>query len=235
MNGTERRRKSRELEKQGLARVTIIIILERVGDMLREARLIDPLGEDDKATIARGVEKLLELVDAARGDPDLQYVFSLFADDLHNIAAMRSAEARAWASTQARQFVEAQRFKMLGAGNYSGVQLAEQAGAACPVVEHLKASVVGISSDASQACGAGGALISPSALAGGFANAMRGFSVFDTIMADAIRCDLWTTGAVLNSAPVVTETIEGAAKLLGRVLINRQPNAELDVPPNVRY
>ena len=235
MNGTERRRKSRELEKQGLARVTIVINLERVGDMLREARLIDPLGEDDKATIARGVEKLLELVDAARGDPDLQYVFSLFADDLHNIAAMRSAEARDWASTQARQFVEAQRFKMLGAGNYSGVQLAEQAGAACPVVEHLKASVVGISSDASQASGAGGALISPSALAGGFANAMRGFSVFDTIMADAIRCDLWTTGAVLNSAPVVTETTEGAAKLLGRVLINRQPNADLDVPPNVRY
>ena len=83
---------------------------------------------------------------------------------------MRSAEARAWASTQARQFVEAQRFKMLGAGNYSGVQLAEQAGAACTVVEHLTASVVGISSDASQASGAGGALISPSALAGGFAN-----------------------------------------------------------------
>jgi hypothetical protein len=53
------------------------------------------------------------------------------------------------------------------------------------------------------------------------ANAMRSFSVFDTIMADAIRCDLWTTGAVLNSAPVVTETTEGAAKLLGRVLINR--------------
>ena len=170
MNGTERRRKSRELEKQGLARVTIVVSLERVGDMLREARLIDPLG--DKATIARGVEKLLELVDAARGDPDLQYVFSLFADDLHNIAAMRSAEARAWA-TQARQFVEAQRFKMLGAGNYSGVQLAEQAGAACSVVEHLKASVVGISSDASQASGAGGALISPSALAGGFANRRR--------------------------------------------------------------
>lgn len=84
MNGTERRRKSRELEKQGLARVTIVVSLERVGDMLREARLIDPLGEDDKATIARGVEKLLELVDAARGDSDLLYVFSLFADDLHN-------------------------------------------------------------------------------------------------------------------------------------------------------
>ena len=200
MNGTERRRKSRELEKQGLAVVSITIDTEKVADLLREARLIDPLGEDDKATIARGVEKLLELVDAARGDPDLQYVFSLFADDLHNIAAMRSAEARAWASTQARQFVEAQRFKMLGAGNYSGVQLAEQAGAACPVVEHLKASggtflgrVAGLRR--------GRALISPSALAGGFANAMRGFSVFDTIMADAIRCDLWTTGAVLNSAP----------------------------------
>ena len=43
MNGTERRRKSRELEKQGLARVTIVVSLERVGDMLREARLIDPL------------------------------------------------------------------------------------------------------------------------------------------------------------------------------------------------
>ena len=185
MNGTERRRKSRELEKQGLARVTIVVSLERVGDMLREARLIDPLGEDDKATIARGVE---ELVHAARGDPDLQYVFSLFADDLHNIAAMRSAEARAWASTQARQFVEAQRFKMLGAGNYSGVQLAEQAGAACPVVEHLKASggsflgrVAGLRR--------GRSAHKPSALAGGFANAMRGFSVFDTIMADAIRCD----------------------------------------------
>ena len=51
MNGTERRRKSRELEKQGLARVTIVVSLERVGDMLREARLIDPLGEDDKATV----------------------------------------------------------------------------------------------------------------------------------------------------------------------------------------
>ena len=153
--------------------VTITINLERVGDMLREARLIDPLGEDDKGANARGIERLLELVDAARGDPDLQYVFSLFADDLHNIAAMRSAEARAWASTQARQFVEAQRFKMLGAGNYSGVQLAEQAGAACTVVEHLTASVVGISSDASQASGAGGALISPSALAGGFANRRR--------------------------------------------------------------
>ena len=51
MNGTERRRKSRELEKQGLARVTIVVSLERVGDMLREARLIDPLGEDDKATL----------------------------------------------------------------------------------------------------------------------------------------------------------------------------------------
>src|SRR6476660_6131012 len=164
MNGTERRRKSRELEKQGLAVVSITIDTEKVADLLREARLIDPLGEDDKATIARGVEKLLELVDAARGDPDLQYVFSLFADDLHNIAAMRSAEARAWASTQARQFVEAQRFKMLGAGNYSGVQLAEQAGAACTVVEHLTASVVGISSDASQASGAGGALISPTHL-----------------------------------------------------------------------
>jgi hypothetical protein len=72
MNGTERRRKSRELEKQGLARVTIVVSLERVGDMLREARLIDPLGGDNKATIARGVEKLLELVHAARGDPDLQ-------------------------------------------------------------------------------------------------------------------------------------------------------------------
>ena len=59
MNCAERRRKSRELEKQGLARVTIVVSLERVGDMLREARLIDPLGEDDKATIARGVEKLL--------------------------------------------------------------------------------------------------------------------------------------------------------------------------------
>jgi hypothetical protein len=77
---------------------------------------------------------------------------------------------------------------MLGAENYSGVQLAEQAGAACPVVEHLKASggsflvrVAGLRR--------GRALISPSALAGGFANAMRGFSVFDTIMADAIRCD----------------------------------------------
>ena len=119
---------------------------------------------------------------------------------------MRSAEARAWASTQARQFVEA----------YSGVQLAEQAGAACPVVEHLKASMVGIYSDLSHASGADGALISPSALAGGFANAMRGFSVFDAIMADAIRCDLWTTGAVLNSAPSGHETTEGAAKLLGR-------------------
>ena len=43
MNGAERRRKSRELEKQGLARVTIVVSLERVGDMLREARLIDPL------------------------------------------------------------------------------------------------------------------------------------------------------------------------------------------------
>ena len=71
---------------------------------------------------------------------------------------MRSAEARAWASTQARQFVEAQRFKMLGAGNYSGVPArAEQAGAACTVVEHLTASVVGISSDASQASGAASA------------------------------------------------------------------------------
>ena len=66
--------------------------------------------------------------------------------------------------------------------------------------------MVGISSDASQASGAGGSFISPSALAGGFANAMRGSSVFDTIMVDAIWCDLWTTGAVLNSAPVVTET-----------------------------
>ena len=155
MNGAERSRKSRQLEKQGMGCVTITINLERVGDMLREARLIDPLGEDDKGAMARGIERLLELVDAARGDPDLQYVFSLFADDLHNIAAMRSAEARAWASTQARQFVEAQRFKMLGAGNYSGVQLAEQAGAVCSVVEHLKASVAGISSDASQASGAG--------------------------------------------------------------------------------
>ena len=136
MNSTERQRKSRQLEKQGLARVTIVVNLERAGDML--ARGV-PLGEDDKATIARGVEKLLELVDAARGDPDLRYESSLFTDDLHNIA-MRSAEARAWASTQARQFVEAQRFKMLGAENYSGVQLAEQAGTACPVVEHLKAS-----------------------------------------------------------------------------------------------
>ena len=79
--------------------------------------------------------------------PTFDMSSSLFTDDLHNIA-MRSAEARAWASTQARQFVEAQRFKMLGAGNYSGVQLAEQAGAACTVVEHLTASVVGISSDA---------------------------------------------------------------------------------------
>lgn len=103
---------------------------------------------------------------------------------------------------------------MLGAGNYSGVQLAEQAGAACPVVEHLRL-VVG-PSDVSKASGADGALISPSALAGGFANAMRGFSVFDAIMADAIRCDLWTTGAVLNSAPSGHETTEGAAKLLGR-------------------
>ena len=72
MNGTERRRKSRELEKQGLAVVSITIDTEKVADLLREARLIDPLGEDDKATIARGVEKLLELVHAARGDPDLQ-------------------------------------------------------------------------------------------------------------------------------------------------------------------
>ena len=40
---------------------------------------------------------------------------------------------------------------------------------------------------------------------------MRGFSVFDTIMADAIGCDLWTTSAVLNSAQGVTETTEGAA------------------------
>ena len=61
---------------------------------------------------------------------------------------------------------------MLGAENYSGVQLAEQAGAACPVVEHLRL-VVG-PSDVSKASGADGALISPSALAGGFANAMRG-------------------------------------------------------------
>ena len=42
MNSTERRRKSRQLEKQGLARVTITINLERVGDMLREGR--SPLG-----------------------------------------------------------------------------------------------------------------------------------------------------------------------------------------------
>jgi hypothetical protein len=31
--------------------------------------------------MARGIEKLLDLVDAARGDLDLQYVFALFADD----------------------------------------------------------------------------------------------------------------------------------------------------------
>ena len=40
-NGTERRRNSRQLERQGLARVTIVINLDRVGDMLREERLID--------------------------------------------------------------------------------------------------------------------------------------------------------------------------------------------------
>jgi hypothetical protein len=38
MNSTERRRKSRQLEKQGLARVTIVVNLERAGDMLREGR-----------------------------------------------------------------------------------------------------------------------------------------------------------------------------------------------------
>ena len=82
MNGAERRRKSRELGKQGLGCVTVTINIERVADMLREARLIDPLGEDDKAAIARGVEKLLELVDAARGDADLQLVLSSFGDGL---------------------------------------------------------------------------------------------------------------------------------------------------------
>ena len=48
------------------------------------------------------------------------------------------------------------------------------------------------------------------------ANAMRGFSVFDTIMADAIRCE---RGLKQRPQWVITETTEGAAKL-GRVLIN---------------
>ena len=83
MNGAERRRKSRQLEKLGLARITIN--LERVGDMLHQEHLIDPLCETDREAIARGIERLFELVDAARGDPDLRYVFSLFGDDPHNV------------------------------------------------------------------------------------------------------------------------------------------------------
>lgn len=53
--------------------------------MLHQEHLIDPLCETDREAIARGIERLFELVDAARGDPDLRYAFSLFGDDPHNV------------------------------------------------------------------------------------------------------------------------------------------------------
>jgi hypothetical protein len=68
MNGTERKDRSRRRQADGLGCVTIEIDLGRVADMLREEGFITPLGEDDKATVAKGIEQLLDLIDAARGD-----------------------------------------------------------------------------------------------------------------------------------------------------------------------
>ena len=56
----EKQRRHRARARAGRAILTIEVDLAEVGDLLRDAGVISPTAEDDRVTLARGLERLLQ-------------------------------------------------------------------------------------------------------------------------------------------------------------------------------
>lgn len=55
----ERQRRKRLRDKDGVSPVTIKADIAELGDLLRDAEFLPPTAEDDPATLAKGLEKML--------------------------------------------------------------------------------------------------------------------------------------------------------------------------------
>jgi hypothetical protein len=75
MSVADRQRRRRQREKAGLVCVTVEIDPSVAGDLLREGGLIDPLTEDDPATLAVGVAKLIRTLTVTRDNAECENVF----------------------------------------------------------------------------------------------------------------------------------------------------------------